>query len=237
MYENLDSINRIVEAVAREEFPRAVEEAKRLKTGAAAVRAIQHEELGIEAGDLAKFRGYLDVLTREAAQIDRAGRQADAVAVLGALERMTNDACLACHEAFRKEEPGRTAPTLLMRSLLDSVQSVQRGLMIEDLSLVGREAREIAAVARLFAWPQVVGKMFELEDPAEREAYRSFFDQLAVHAAAVERASLDRDTRLITESLGRMLEEGCITCHTRHRESTQKTAAPSLELERRVLDQ
>ncbi|MDH3285242.1 MAG: hypothetical protein OEQ13_10910 [Acidobacteriota bacterium] len=237
MYENLESINRIVEAVSREEFERVIEEAEHLRVGAAEVRKLRHADLGIEADDLVEFRDFLDVQSREAANIDRAGQQADGGAILSALERMTNDACLACHDAFRREEPGRTAPALLMRSLLGSVQSMQRGLMIEDLSLVGREAREIAAVARLFAWPQVVGKMFEVEDPAEREAYRSFFDQLSAHASAVERASLDRDTHLVTESLSRMLEESCVACHTRHRESKKKTIVPSLELEGRVLDE
>ena len=79
--------------------------------------------------------------------------------------------------------------------------------------------------------------MFDLEDPAQWDAYHGFFDELAAQASAVERASLDRDTRLVTKSLSRMFERGCVACHTRHRESVQKKATPSLEFERRVLDQ
>ena len=237
MYDNLEAVNRIIEAVSREEFDRVVEEAGVLKSVAASVREIGHEELGLEASELERFRGFLDVQVDSARQVLLAGQQEEAGQVLAAVERMTNDACLACHEAFRREEPGRTAQALLMRSLLDSVQSVQRGLMLEDLSLVGREAREIAAVARLFAWPQVIGKMFEVEDPAEQQAYRRFFEVLSAQAAAVERGSLDRDPAAVTQHLRAMLEEGCVGCHTRHRHAPKKASKGSLGLERRVLDQ
>jgi len=104
-----------------------------------------------------------------------------------------------------------------MRTLLGSVQDMNRGVVMNDFALVAREAREMGAIADIFSWSQVIEDMFKIADPDERSAFRGHLDRLSAEAIRIESAAVERDGLAVTQALHRMLEEGCLSCHKRFR--------------------
>jgi cytochrome c556 len=217
MHENLAVVNRIDEALARDDFGRIRQEAAHLKTSAAELKGFDLAQLGLDPGRDARFDEYLSAQQGAANAIAAAARREDAPAVLREVEHLFRDACLRCHTDFRESQALHKPPVLFMRNLLASVKSMNRGIVMNDFALVAREARQMGAVADIFTWTQVMESMFEIASPEERIVFRGHLDRLSAEAIRIESAAVERNALEVTQALRRMLQEGCLSCHARFR--------------------
>jgi cytochrome c556 len=228
MHQNLAAINEIQEAVVRDDYKRVAMGASKLKSNAESLGKIELASLGLDPSKGEAFDEYLSAQTRAADSIAKAVAARDAAGVLLGVRQVFDEACVACHADFRESDEGRTPPVLFMRSLLSSVQSVNRGIAMDDFALVAREAREIGAIAHILTWTQVIESMFRVKDPAERAEFRSHFQTLSTQAIHVERAATERDARMVSEATERMLKEGCVACHDQFRKEIKERSQRSV---------
>ncbi|MBW2716610.1 MAG: hypothetical protein JRD03_11065, partial [Deltaproteobacteria bacterium] len=141
MHQNLAAINDIDEAVVRDDYERVGKGAATLKTNAISMKGIDLKSLQLDPKREAEFNRFLTAQHRAADSIAKAAMSEDAAAVLLGVNQLIDDACVACHSEVRETDAGRTPRALFMRSLLSSVQSVNRGIAMNDYGLIAREAR------------------------------------------------------------------------------------------------
>jgi cytochrome c556 len=224
MHQNLASINEIDEALVRDDYPRIKEEALSLKANAISLQDADLASLGLNSEKDDVFDKYAAAQAESADAIASAARDRDAGAVLYGVQRMLDSACVVCHTDFRETDIGRTPPVLFMRTLLSSVQSINRGIAMSDFALIAREAREIGAIAHTLTWSQVIEMMFSVKDPAEKVEFRGYFETLSTQAIQVEHAATQRDFAMIAAATQRMLKNGCVSCHAKFRKEIRERA-------------
>jgi cytochrome c556 len=217
MHENLAAVNDIVEGVARDDYELVEKKALRLKDSAQAMKELSLSAVGLETLRDSEFDAHLDAMEKAANTIWGASQRKDARGTLVGVQQVFDDGCVPCHRDFRESHIERTPPVLFMRNILSSVQSMNRGLAMNDFTLVAREAREITAVGRVFMWSQVVEVMFGISEPSDRTVFRDYLRQLNSQASRVEGAALERNPRAVTEAVREMWEGGCLPCHQRFR--------------------
>jgi len=221
MHQNLAAINEIEEAVVRDDFPRIKKGARTLQTNAHSIKGIQLDLLRLKPEKTKAFDGYLATQGQAASAIDDAADLGDVNAVLQGVKRMLDDACVACHAEFRETDESRTPRVLFMRSLLTSVQNVNRGIAMDDYALIAREAREIAALAHILTWSQVIESMFMVTEPKARAEFRGYFETLSSQAIRVEQAATQRNPKIVSAATLNMLAEGCVRCHANFRDDVK----------------
>ena len=224
MHQNMAAINEIDEAVVRDDYERVEKGAATLKTNANSMKGIDLKSLQLDPTKGTEFNRFLTAQRRAADSILNAAALEDAAAVLLGVNKLIDDACVACHSELRETDAGRTPRALFMRSLLSSVQSVNRGMAMDDYGLVAREAREIGAIAHILTWTQVIETIFLVEDPADRNEFRGYFETLSSQAVRVEHAAAQGDPKMTSAATRRMLNDGCVGCHERFRDGIRERA-------------
>jgi cytochrome c556 len=217
MHENLAALNDIIEGIARDDYELIERKAIHLRTSATAMKELDLASVGLDRQRDGRFDAHLEALENAAGSIRSASAQKDAGGVLLGVQQAFDRGCVPCHDDFRERHSERTPPVLFMRNILSSVEAMNRGLAMNDFTLIAREAREITAIGRVFMWAQVVEVMFEIVDPEERLRFRDYLRQLDSHASRVEGAALDRNSKAVTAAMRNMFEEGCLPCHQRFR--------------------
>jgi cytochrome c556 len=217
MHENLTAVNEILEGVARADYQAVENNALALDERAQRMRGLDLRSVGVDVSGDSEFLRHLDAQQAAADAILSASRRKNAPEVLSGVQLLLENACIRCHQRFRKEYVERTPPVLFMRTLLSSTMTINRGLVMEDYSVIAREAREISSIARVFNWTQVAESLFGISDPADREAFRSYLARLVDETSRVESAAFSRDSLKVTEAFRGMLLEGCVACHERFR--------------------
>lgn len=213
MHDNLAALNSIYEALSRSSYDTIASEARHLASDAEWLEKADLDRFGLDAARDEEFDRHARRQARASREIGAAAEQRDASAVLAAVERLTVDACMGCHADFREEQTLRTPPVLFMRSLLRSVETINRGMATNDFALIAREAREIGAVAHVFRWTQVIEMMFGVSEPGELTRFQAYLDQLSSQAARVEGTAVQRDGEKIAASVRELMEKGCVGCH------------------------
>jgi cytochrome c556 len=218
MHENLAAVNEIVEGVARDDYALVGDRALELK-----IRAERMKEMDLGAANLdakrdSEFDRHLDAQEEAATAIADASRRRDAGDVLIGVQMLFERSCIPCHRGFRKDYVERTPRVLFMRTLLSATETMNRGLALEDYSLIAREAREITTIARIFNWSQVAESLFAISEPEERAVFRGYLGTLVDEATRVESAAFARDSSRVAEAIRGMLGDGCVRCHDRFRE-------------------
>jgi len=222
MHQNLAAINEIDEALVRDDYSRIKKAAEILEINAAAMKGIDFDLLRLKPEKTKTFDRHLAAQRQAAVAIEGAADREDAEAVLQGVKLMLDDSCVACHSEFRETDESRTPRVLFMRSLLSSVQSVNRGIALDDYALIAREAREIAALAHILTWNQVIESMFMVKDPAARAEFRGYFETLSSQAIRVEHAATERNPKMVSAATREMLAEGCVRCHRSFREDIRE---------------
>ena len=224
MHQNLAAINEIYEAIVRGDYERVEKGATTLKTNASTMKGIDLKSLQLDAKKGTEFNRFLTAQHRAADSIAKAATSEDAAAVLLGVNLLIDDACVACHSEIRETDAGRTPRALFMRSLLSSVQSVNRGIAMNDYGLIAREAREIGATAHILTWNQVIETIFMVEDPEDRDEFRGYFETLSSQAIRVEHAAAEKNPKMISAATRSMLNNGCVSCHERFRDGIRERA-------------
>jgi cytochrome c556 len=216
MLENLGSVNHIGEALALEDYARVGSAAQDLKRRAAALKEVDLATLGLEVDRNDRFDAYLAQQEEAADGILSASRDKDSRGVLLGVQQLLQNACLSCHADFRRGRSALRQSVLFMTTFLSAWQEMNRGLAVDDYTLVSRGARELQAVSRVLSWDQVIDSAFATHEPAERKVFRGLLLKMAKHAAEIERAAEQQDALAILSN-SRLMWEACIACHDRFR--------------------
>jgi cytochrome c556 len=217
MLENLGAVNQIGTGLALEDYEQVSRAALDLKSRAEAMKKVDLTTLGLDPDRDAQFDAYLTVQAQAADAILAAAEAEDNPSTLLALQQLLQDACLSCHTDFRQGSRRLRPSVLFMTTFISAWEDLNRGLLIDDLALVGRSAREIQSMARVLSWDQVIESTFDLTDPAERKEFRKLLARVAAQAARIEQASVEADLETILLADRQMWNEGCLACHDRFR--------------------
>jgi cytochrome c556 len=217
MLENLGAVNQIGEGLALEDYDQVTRAALDLKRRAEGMKKTDPTTLGIDPDRDAQFDAYLSAQVQAADAILTAAKAEDTQSTLLALQHLLQDACLSCHTDFRKGSHRLRPSVLFMTTFISAWKEINRGLLIDDLVLVGRSARELQSVARVLAWDQVIESTFDITDATERKEFRKLLARVAAQAARIEQASVEADLGTILLADRQMWNEGCVACHERFR--------------------
>jgi cytochrome c556 len=217
MLENLGAVNQIGEGVAVQDYERVKRAALDLKRRAEAMKEVDIATLGLDSHRDAQFDGYLAAQEEAARSILNGAEQKDGRAVLLGVQHLLGNACIACHQTFR-EPANRLRPSVLfMTSFLQAWKEMNRGLAINDFSLVSQHARELESMGRVLSWDQVIQSAFGLTEVEQFKAFRVYLNLVLRKAARIEQASIEEDAAKVIEASRQMWNEGCIACHEKFR--------------------
>jgi cytochrome c556 len=217
MLENLGAVNAVAEGVALEDYDGVARAAEDLKTRAAAMKDLDISTVGLDGSRDVQFDAFLTAQQEAATAILSAAKQNDGRTTLLAVQHLLGTACLACHQSFR-EPANRLSPAVLfMTTFLNSWREINRGLSINDFTLVGENARELQAMGRVLAWDQVIQTAFSLDQEAEFKTFRSYLNGVLRQADRIEQAALEEDASKVLDAGRQMWTDGCIACHDRFR--------------------
>lgn len=218
MMENLGSVDQIGEGIALGDYDQVQKAARDLKDRAQKMKKGDLIALGLDPRQVPKLDAYLRAQRAAAEQILKAAKRENSREAFRGLQQLLQTSCLPCHADFREGENLRNPATLFMTTFLNAWQDMNRGLAIDDLSLVNRGSQEIATMSRVLAWDQVIEATFALDDPEERRDFRKILRQVASSAAEITLAANQEDKLTIIRAVGEMWNDGCILCHERFRD-------------------
>jgi cytochrome c556 len=217
MLENLGSVDAIGLAVATEDYEKAEAAARDLKIRARKLKGWDLAELGLDPEHDGQFDAYLALQEASADAISKAAKQNDARAVFRGVRRLFENACLPCHHVFR-ERSGLFRPSVVfMTSFIAAWKDINRGLAVNDFSLIGRSARGLAAMARVLSLDAVIQSTFGLSEPAKRKSFREHLQPVIAAADRVEDAATRGEANKVTEAVLQMWDTGCLSCHEEFR--------------------
>lgn len=217
MLRNLRAVDEIGEGIAVEDFGQVKTAANGLVARAREMKRANLATLGVEAARYEEFIGFLDAQAAAAAEIAAGASAKQAMASSDGLERLLGEACVACHDKFRSGEDKVRPAVLFMTTFLNAWRDINRGVLVEDFSLIRERARDLEAIGRVLAWDRVAAAMFEVKDAKERKAFRDHLELVALEAASIERLASEGKTAEILKATGRMWKNGCVSCHERFR--------------------
>jgi cytochrome c556 len=217
MVKNLASLNQIGEAMAMDDFERVKQVASDLQARASVLQNTDIASLGVDPGRDAKFDAFLEAQKQAAKAIATAANGEDGADVFLAVQQLTTDACLACHENIRERDNLMPTSVLFMTTFLHAWQDINRGVMLDDLDLVARRAYEIQTVSRVLGWEQVIEATFGVSDATEQTEFRELLRRMATQAGRIEKAAAENRVRDIAEASRRMWTDGCLSCHQQFR--------------------
>lgn len=217
MLENLSAVNRIGEGIALEDYELIVMSARGLMARASSMQYLDLTALGLDARRDPEWDAYLIAQRQAAEAIESAARKADAAGVLQASQRLVGNACLACHASFR--DPGNLLrpAVLFMTSFLASWRDMNRGLVLQDFTLVGQRAREVGVLSQRMAADDVIENAFGLGGSKQQRIFREFLTQVSDSSARIDAAAGEKDVATVLESMRHMWAEGCVSCHQEFR--------------------
>jgi cytochrome c556 len=217
MLDNLGAINRIGEAVALEDYEQIVLAARGLISRASSMQYLDLGALGLDARRDPEWDAYLIAQRQAAEAIESAARNADAAGVVEASQRLVGNACLACHASFR--DPGNLLrpAVLYMTTFLASWRDMNRGLVLQDFTLVGQRAREVGELSQTMAAGDVIENAFGLGGSKQQRIFREFLTHVTDSSARIDAAAGEKDVVGVLESMRHMWTEGCISCHEKFR--------------------
>lgn len=217
MLENLGAVNQIGEGVALENYEQVERAALDLVSRAARLKEIDISTLGLDPARDDQFDAYLTAQEGAARAIASAARAKDGQASVLGVQQLLASSCLSCHADFREGAQLLSPSVLFMTTFMSAWKEMNRGLSINDFTLVGRSAREIQALSRVLAWDQVIQSTFELNGSDERKQFRSHLARVTAQAARIEQASFQEDAPTILQATRQMWNEGCLACHDQFR--------------------
>src|SRR3990167_5772659 len=118
---------------------------------------------GVDKQQAPVWDAFLAAQETAALAVLTAAKEKDSDAVMGAVQKMFNDACLPCHAAFREPAARLSGSVLFMSSFLNAWRDMNRGLALRDFDLIGRRARELEAMAKTLSWDQVIQSAFAIQ--------------------------------------------------------------------------
>jgi len=217
MLEFLAATNSIGAAAAVNDFATVKKAALDLQDRAGRLAEMPVEKLGFDGARKPEFDAYLAGLRKAAGGVAAAAQSKDSKQVIRALQELSGNTCLACHESFRKKKHALRSSVLFMTGFLNAWRRINQGLMVKDYDQIARSARQLAATARVLTWDQVLRSVFNLDDPAKRKDFRKRLLYVTAQASRIEQAALEERPHEVLAATGDLWGKSCIPCHARYR--------------------
>jgi len=213
MLENLGEIDDIGWGLALDNFGRVRAAAQSLQSRASAMKVHGKAPPGLDKQQATAWDDFLTAQETAALAVLAAAKERDGDGVMRAVEGMFQNACLACHAAFREPQQRLSGSVLFMSSFFAAWRDINRGLSLRDFALIARRARELEAMAMTLSWDQVIQSAFAIESAADRKLFRQFVHQIAVSSSRIEAAAQSEDAGKVAEASRQLWTNGCIACH------------------------
>ncbi len=213
MIQNLSAVNQIGEGVALEDYDLVREGALHLRDRARALKEKNLADLDLDPQRDAMFDAFLQAQEQSSEKILEAAKKADGRAAFAAVEELQGGPCLGCHRAFRESEDKLRPAVRFMTAFLTAWQEMNRGLTLNDFSLVARRVRELEAMGRVMSWEQTIKDAFKVRKEARQKEFRTYLNRVLREAYEIEQAAIAEDAAGIVEASRRMWNDGCIACH------------------------
>jgi cytochrome c556 len=217
MLENLNSLNRIAEGLALEDWDQIEDASRDLRSRAVRMRLLDLESLEMDRSQDTLWDAFLIAQEQAAREISLAVRNQDSAAVIAAQKDLAGNACLGCHASFRDPQRRLRGSVLYMTSFLSSWRDMMRGMMIRDVDLISTRASEIAALTEVIGTDETLEEAFGLGGPSQRRQFREFLTAVSSNANAMKSASEAKDFPKVLAASNAMLKDGCLACHQKFR--------------------
>jgi len=217
MLESLGAIDDIGSGLSLDDFGRVGAAAQTLQSRASAMKVHGKAQPGVDKQQAPAWDAFLTAQETAALAVLKAANEKDAFAVMGAVEKMFQSACLPCHAAFREPTERLSGSVLFMSSFLNAWRDMNRGLALRDFALISRRARELEAMAKTLSWDQVIQSAFTIKSAEDRKLFRQYVHQVAVISSRIEAAAQSEDAGKVVEASRQLWTNGCIACHQRFR--------------------
>ncbi len=217
MLANLQATNTIGESLAIEDYAGIEAAAQDLQNRAREMQAWDVSQLGFTPASRGEFDRYLKLQEETSGKIMRSARQKDAPAIVAGLGELLEKSCLACHSDFRDRQGMLRASTLFMTSLVGAWREINRGLMLNDFTLVERGARALVVMGQVMAWDPVIQASFNLPKDAQRNKFREHLARMIAAAGRIEDGASRGEPRTVQKALNEMWNMGCLSCHKEFR--------------------
>lgn len=220
MRANLDALDRVLEAAMREQRQEVVRAGEVLERTGRELRTLDLGAVGLPKERDADFDRFVDRQLERSREVAAAGRSGDFRRAIDAWAALQRDACVGCHDAFRRGTSLREPSVLVMRSFLGAFESMHRGLALDDFGRIAREARQIETLAQVLATSDVAGALFPSDRGARDPRFRDLLQRLSTAAVRVEGAAVRRDPVAVVDELREMARSSCLECHRAFRDRT-----------------
>jgi hypothetical protein len=130
---------------------------------------------------------------------------------------MLGKSCLGCHASFRDRQGLLKASTIFMTSFINTWKEMNRGLLLNDFTLVARGARTLETAGEVMSWDPVLQSSFSLSNQAQRGKFRGHLQKMIGAAGRVEDAATRGEPAAARKALVEMWSTGCLACHAEFR--------------------
>lgn len=217
MLANLQATNTIGESLAIEDYSGIEAAAQDLQNRARELQTWDVSQLGFKPTNKGEFDGYLKLQEEISGKIVRSARQKDAPAIVAGVGELLEKSCLACHSSFRDRQGMLKASTLFMTSFVGSWREINRGLLLNDFTLVERSARALVVIGQVMSWDSVIQASFNLPRDAQRSKFREHLARMISAAGRIEDGASRGESGTVQKALNEMWSMGCLSCHKEFR--------------------
>ncbi len=217
MLANLQATNTIGESLAIEDYAAIEAAAQDLQNRARELQTWDVAQLGFKPASKAESDAYLKLQAQISGKIITSARQKDALAIVAGFSELLEKSCLACHSSFRDRQGMLKASTLFMTSFTGAWREINRGLMLNDFTLVERNARALVALGQVMSWEPVIQASFNLPKDAQRNKFREHLSRMIAAAGRIEDGASRGELGTVQKALNDMWSMGCLSCHKEFR--------------------
>lgn len=217
MLANLQATNTIGESLSIEDYAGIEAAAQDLQNRAREMQAWDASQLGFKPESRLVFDAYLKLQEETSGRIVTFARRKDAPGIVAGLGELLEKSCLACHSNFRERQGLLKASTLFMTSFVAAWREINRGLMLNDFTLVARGARALVVMGQVMSWDAVIQASFNLPKDAQRSKFREHLARMIAAAGRIEDGASRGEPGTVQKALNEMWNMGCLSCHKEFR--------------------
>lgn len=217
MLDNLAAVNRIGRAVALEDFEQVEDSARGLIERAESMSKLDLETVYIDTAMDPQWDAFLAAQRVTAESVLKAAQAEDGAAVMQATRTLVGNACLGCHAAFRDPARLLQPQVHIMTGFLAAWHDINRGLSMNDYSLIAGRARDLATLTSVISTDEMLESAFGIGGSKSRRVFRGFLQEVTNNAKLIEAAAQQEDLVGVLDASTAMSTDGCLACHAKFR--------------------
>jgi cytochrome c556 len=217
MLEHLASVNLIGRGFALNNLDQVARGTDEIIERAEEMKKRESDALGIPAGQREGFNAYVDELLVRAHALRTQAKKGDPENAALEYRKLIERGCLPCHQVFRDQKGKLPRVVQLMTTLVNSLEEIDRGIILKDYRLIAIRAREVQHVARAMEMDPIIEVAFKIKE-SDRDRFKKYANKLDKAAVAVEQSAEEENEEGVLSGVSTMLTESCLPCHRNIRE-------------------